>query len=546
MFKNWSIRARLYGLVAVAIVGFAAVFLLSNWLSGQYEINGPHYNRLMVRKNVMSEYEPSTLTLVQPNLTVHQLLLSKDNEEVEDLAERFAREEQVFRERKAHWSKELSEGPVKQALEKEVFPPAEVFFKQANADFLPLMRKGDREAAKQYALDKLRPLYDQHMAAIDRAVAAGDERNRVEEAEVAHEMWTGSLVLFLIALATVLLIGALGWYLARNIARSVSLLQERVDEMARGASDLTARVAIPGQDELGRLAAGINAMIVKIHAIVSKVRESSLQVMSAASQIAATARQQEATVQGLNSATTEIAASVREISATGKELAGTMNGVNQGASQAATLAAAGRTRLASMEQTMQQLVESTASISSKLAIIREKADNINLVVTTITKVADQTNLLSINAAIEAEKAGEYGRGFLVVAREIRRLADQTAVATLDIENMVRLMQDAVSAGVMQMDKFAEEVRSGVGRVAEINSQTGQIITEVSTLGDRFKLVNEGMSNQSIGVEQINQAMANIASNVSSTAAALEEFNRTTVHLRGSVENLTQEISQFKV
>ena len=113
--------------------------------------------------------------------------------------------------------------------------------------------------------------------------------------------------------------------------------------------------------------------------------------------------------------------------------------------------------------------------------IREKAENINVVVTTITKVADQTNLLSINAAIEAEKAGEHGRGFLVVAREIRRLADQTAVATLDIENIVRLMQDAVSAGVMQMDKFSGEVRAGVQRVAEISAQTGQIIEEVRAL-----------------------------------------------------------------
>ena len=117
---------------------------------------------------------------------------------------------------------------------------------------------------------------------------------------------------------------------------------------------------------------------------------------------------------------------------------------------------------------MKQLAESTASISAKLGMIREKAGNINVVVTTITKVADQTNLLSINAAIEAEKAGEYGRGFLVVAREIRRLADQTAVATLDIERMVRQMQDAVSAGVMEMDKFTDEVRSGVGQVTQIN------------------------------------------------------------------------------
>ena len=199
-----------------------------------------------------------------------------------------------------------------------------------------------------------------------------------------------------------------------------------------------------------------------------------------------------------------------------------------------------------MGRTMRQLVDSTASISSKLAIIREKADNITAVVTTITKVADQTNLLSINAAIEAEKAGEYGRGFLVVAREIRRLADQTAVATLDIENMVRLMQDAVSAGVMQMDKFSDEVRSGVGRVAEINGQTGQIITEVAGLSDGFRQVNEGMRNQAVGAEQINEAMGNIAGNVRATTAALEEFNKATGHMRGSIEQLNQEIAQLKV
>ena len=113
---------------------------------------------------------------------------------------------------------------------------------------------------------------------------------------------------------------------------------------------------------------------------------------------------------------------------------------------------------------MRQLAESTGSIGSKLSVISERAANINLVVTTITKVADQTNLLSINAAIEAEKAGEYGLGFLVVAREIRRLADQTAVATLDIERMVKEMQYSVSAGVMEMDKFSEQVRQVVGEV----------------------------------------------------------------------------------
>nr|WP_304949706.1 methyl-accepting chemotaxis protein [Verrucomicrobium spinosum] len=114
-------------------------------------------------------------------------------------------------------------------------------------------------------------------------------------------------------------------------------------------------------------------------------------------------------------------------------------------------------------------------------------------VTTITKVADQTNLLSLNAAIEAEKAGEYGRGFAVVATEIRRLADQTAVATSDIEQMVKEMQSAVSAGVMGMDRFSEEVRRGAEVVDQVGTQLTEIIEKVQTLTPSFETVNEACS-----------------------------------------------------
>jgi methyl-accepting chemotaxis protein WspA len=112
--------------------------------------------------------------------------------------------------------------------------------------------------------------------------------------------------------------------------------------------------------------------------------------------------------------------------------------------------------------------------------------------------------------------------------------------------MVRQMHDAVSAGVMQMDKFTEEVRVGAGRVGEINGQTGQIIEEARTLGERFQLVNEGMHNQALGAEQINEAMRRVSTSTRQTAAALEEFNRATSDLRSSVEMLNQEINQFTI
>lgn len=544
--KDFSIKGRLYGLIAVTVVGFGAVLWITQWLSARYQINSALYDRLTMRRAVLAEVEPGNLSLLFSKLAICHMLIAKDADETKRYLDEYRRAERVFHERHAYWRKELFQGPTKDAIEKEILPSAEEFFRIADAELLPLVQQRDKAAAIELAVTKLRPLYNQHLAGVQRTLEIGNERNRVEEAVVNDDMRAGKFVVLAISLGTVVIVGVMGWYISRTIARSADLLNARVTEMASGASDLTARVNIEGNDELAQLGSGINALIARIQVIITKVRESSLQVLAAASEIAATARQQESTVQSLNSATTEIAASVREISATGKELSGTMDEVNHQATHAASLADSGRTRLGAMEQTMQKLVESTASISSKLAIIREKADNINLVVTTITKVADQTNLLSINAAIEAEKAGEYGRGFLVVAREIRRLADQTAVATLDIESMVRLMQDAVSAGVMQMDKFSDEVRSGVGRVSEINRETGEIITEVNGLGERFHLVNEGMRNQSIGAEQISEAMASIAGNVRSTAASLEEFNKTTTHLRGSVEQMSQEIAQFKV
>ena len=262
------------------------------------------------------------------------------------------------------------------------------------------------------------------------------------------------------------------------------------DRVASGDLTVTCNGEAPG--EAGLLLQAIRKMIQDLRSLIGKIQRSSITLLSTATEIAATSRQQEQAVYDYSASTNQAAAAVNQISATSQELLKTMNEVNQVANQTSRMAATGQQSLAGMDQTMRQLAESTGSISSKLSVISERAANINLVVTTITKVADQTNLLSINAAIEAEKAGEYGLGFLVVAREIRRLADMTAVSTLDIERMVKEMQYSVSAGVMEMDKFSEQVRKVVGEVGQIGGQLGHIIAGAQGLHQRFDQVTEGM------------------------------------------------------
>ncbi len=278
--------------------------------------------------------------------------------------------------------------------------------------------------------------------------------------------------------------------------------------------------------------------------LVAQVQKSGVQVNTSINEIAATAKEQQATASEIAATTTEIGATSREISATSKELVKTMGEVSTVAEQSATLAGSGQAGLSRMEETMRQIMSAAGAINAKLAVLNEKAGNINQVVTTITKVADQTNLLSLNAAIEAEKAGEYGRGFAVVATEIRRLADQTAVATYDIEQMVKEMLSAVSAGVMGMDKFSEEVRRGVDEVRQVGGQLAQIIQHVQTMTPRFESVNEGMQAQATGAQQISEALGQLSEAAQQTVEslrqsglAIEQLNETARGLKAGVESI---------
>jgi len=346
------------------------------------------------------------------------------------------------------------------------------------------------------------------------------------------------------ALVILVVIGVAAAFFGRLIAQPIALATGIARQIADG--DLTADVTGGGDDETGLLLAANRDMIASLNSLLGQVKRSSIQLISTANEISAGAKVQEVTVQDFGASTSQIAVAVKQISATAQELVGTIAGVSDLAQNAAALAETGGKQLDGMKGSMQNLAASTASISQKLSTISDKARAITGVVTTITKVADQTNLLSLNAAIEAEKAGEYGLGFGVVAREIRRLADQTAVSVLDIEHMVREMQAAVSAGVMEMDKFSGDVHSGVGEVGSVGGRLSAILQQVQALLPRFGLVKDGMSAQSQGAKQINEAMVGLTDGARRTANSLKEFDRAVASLHEAVEALRREIARFKV
>jgi len=369
-------------------------------------------------------------------------------------------------------------------------------------------------------------------------VAIAPEAIVLEQANAILVFIVGGL-LTLLLLVTIIVGGA-----ARYVSRRVGLAATAADRVA--ANDLTVEIADAGGDETGDLLRAIGRMVERLRDGVQRRRELTVDLTSTVTSIRSAAAVQAASVNDFGASTSQVAAATREISATSQELARTVTEVVDATAAAADLAGTGKTSLADLEASMRALGDATAVISAKLGVISEKAASIGTVVVTITKVADQTNLLSLNAAIEAEKAGEAGRGFAVVAREIRRLADQTAVATLDIEALIGEMQSSVASGVMEMDRFSESVRSSIDGARATGERFEEILGQVESLTPRLATVDEGMQSQALGAQSINDAMASLAEVARRTADALVELDSAADRLRETVSVVEAEVAAYRI
>jgi methyl-accepting chemotaxis protein WspA len=336
-----------------------------------------------------------------------------------------------------------------------------------------------------------------------------------------------------------------------NELAATNLLKSKVDSLldvvSKAASgDLTGQIEVQGTDAIGQLANGLDRMFANLRALLNNVQKAGIQVTTSATEIAASAKQQEAT--GIEQAQTsiEILSTTKEISANTSQLLKTMEEATSVADYTTSATADAQNNLKRMDGTMQHMVSATDSINAKLAALSEKASNINSVLITITKVADQTNILSLNAAIEAEKAGEAGRGFSVVATEIRRLADQTSVSTWDIEQMLKEMQSAVSASVMGMDKFSEEIRRSVGEVRQVTDQLSGVMDQVQKLAPQFDVVLQGMQSQAVGAEQITATMMQLNDATQQTVESLKATSEAVHQLQYAAGDLQTSVANFAV
>lgn len=372
-------------------------------------------------------------------------------------------------------------------------------------------------------------------------IISGRVKELIENEVTTLRTQQNSIVLF----SFTALIG--GLFVSIWIIRSLSLPLKNLVDATKKLSEgkLMTRVEVLSRDEVGLVGEAFNQMADVFSSLIERLQKTAMQLATSTLEIAASAREQESIVLQQESSTKEIAMTAREISTISRDFAETMNLISHRAEETSTLASSGKNSLNQMESIMSQMVEASTNIGYKLGVLSEKAGSITGIISTINKFAEQTNLLSLNAAIEAEKAGEHGKSFSVIAREIRRLADQTATATYDVEKMVNEMTGAVSASVMSVDKFSEEIRTGVQEVISVSEQLSQIIERVEQQTTSFENVNKGMQSQSMSAEQINESISQLSAAAQQTTEAIRHFHGTIEHLNKAGKEIQAIVSNLQ-
>lgn len=381
------------------------------------------------------------------------------------------------------------------------------------------------------------------MQPIDEAVAQVAARTQ-GEVELRAAANRRLLIAALLVGALLVLVVWLNHQLAqRPVIEAIAGVTRDLDELARGTADLSRRMSSSRDDEIGELSNALDRTLDRVQSLLSEVAVASGAVTQGTAQLGRSAAELQSQVQGQATAISEVAAAARAIS----EGAGGLS--TEGGSMAASVqatashASAGEQALVALVTGMEEIETASQAMTARLTSISERARDISGVVEAIARVASQTNLLSLNAEIEAEKAGEAGQGFSVVAREVRRLADQSARSAADVERNVAEMRNSVEGGVVTLDGLAQKVTALAVVVQDVYRVMGAITADIRDLAPRFGHLDGGARSQAAAAAQIAAAVKELEASAMRAVAALASEREVVGSLEQAAVALRAELDQ---
>ncbi|WP_375232215.1 MULTISPECIES: methyl-accepting chemotaxis protein [Pseudomonas syringae group] len=398
-------------------------------------------------------------------------------------------------------------------------------------------RYRDAQAASKAALEKMTTLGVSMLATSNDLIT---RQNKSRDADSAKSV---TMIAAATALALVLSILA-AWVITRQITTPLQETLEVVERVASG--DLSRNLNVDRKDELGKLQATIQRMTVSLRELVGGIRDGVTQIASAAEELSAVTEQTSAGVNSQKVETDQVATAMHEMTATVQEVARNAEEASEAAVTADRQARDGERVVNEAIAQIERLASAVGNSSEAMGALKQESDKIGSVLDVIKSVAEQTNLLALNAAIEAARAGEAGRGFAVVADEVRSLAQRTQKSTEEIEALIARLQSGTQQATTVMDSSRELSTSSVELTRRAGGSLESITKTVSAIQAMNQQIAAAAEEQSATAEEINRSIINVRDVSEQTSAASEETAASSVELARLGNHLQVLVSRFTV
>lgn len=523
MLKHIHDRSLLFGQVLGIMV---IITLISISFFGLYSVRSAA-DQMGQGKDVVADILPPPLYLIESQLQVYTLLHAKP-EEREALLQTLARLQQEFESRNRFWQESNLNDPLRELLLGEQKVQGELFWQLLNAQFVPAIKAGDLTQAGAIAA-RLHTLYNAHRLGVDATVTSG---NQYAAEQMAHLASTTQLCYGLLLCAALLGAGLIFW-LGRPTQQRLLAAGKATAAIAKG--ELNSPMPEPGLDAIGELIRQIGAMRDQLATLVASLQRSASTLDDRATNLTAMAQRHADDSEAQVGAAQHIEQAIEQLTHAIEQAGSQLHQVGEQTLQSAARAQEATHAIHTVEQVIEEQAAGVKRVSRTISDLTGLSQQIAGLAGAIHGIAEQTNLLALNAAIEAARAGEQGRGFAVVADEVRSLATRTGSATTEINTIIGKIQDVSLRAASEMDAELARVEQAVTHAMTARQSVARIGQSCEEINQRIDQVDQLMSDETRLIQGINHQvseMSRLAAEVNQSASyAAEEATMVAQHAR---------------